>query len=92
MTFVHTITLPSSQFSKYGIETSAPTATDRRGTVRMLYGDWFREHGLKLTRDYMVVFGTRTYVGYGHCDIEVKIEIKDPTKALLFKLTWGGKC
>ena len=87
--YVHTETHPIERFRDYGIDTYSTKAADRRNTVQMLYGDWFREHGLKLSRDYLVVFTRRIYAGYGHTDIEVEIRIKDPIKAVLFKLTFG---
>ena len=67
-----------------------PTAKDRRACVRHFYGSWFDDNRLKLSRDYMVTFANKIDRMFIGTERVAKIEIFDPTKAMLFKLTWGG--
>lgn len=77
----------------YGISYNRPGAKDRRSVVRMLYGDWFANHGLKLTRDYLVDFLPYGPKGFWPPDQRsmVRLTILNARKAVLFKLTWGGQ-
>lgn len=91
MTFKHIECKPTSWFHDRGIETINVKAADRRNAVQSLYGDWFRNQGFKLTRDYMVTFehGSASKFGSKHYyETRAHIEILDPKKAMLFKLTW----
>lgn len=68
-------------------DTYSPKAQDRRACVRHLFGSWFEDHGFKLGRDYGVNF---IRPGYYSVDlVRATIEIRDPHKAVLFKLRWA---
>jgi hypothetical protein len=66
------------------------TANERRALAEKFVGSWLKDHELKLGRDYYVdtfVEGIpRTYM----TKRIVRISIKNPKVAVLFKLTWGG--
>lgn len=87
--FTHSVVKSSRFFGQHGIMLDLK-ANDRRKIVRILYGEWFKDNGLKLGRDYRLDWKQTHREEYGSPHMEVTITIKDPTKALLFKLTWGG--
>lgn len=87
--FTYSVVKPSSFFGQHGIMLGLK-ANDRRKIVRLLYGEWFKDNGLKLGRDYGLDWTQTHRDVYTSPHMKVTITIKDPTKALLFKLTWGG--
>lgn len=61
-------------------------AKERRALVSSVCGSWMKDNGLKLGRDYKV-YSRQTHRTENH-DFLI-FELKDPSKAVLFKLTWG---
>lgn len=93
MTLVHNITETPGWFASKGINIANTTAKDRRAVVRTVFGSWFADHKLKLTRDYMVDFSAdpvRSLSSSLRYEVTARITILNPRAATLFKLTWGG--
>ena len=82
--------IPFRQLTQICDESYQFKANDRRKLVNQLYDGWFIEQHMKLGRDYEIhipQFNRYDYHKYNHSPAIITINIKNISKAILFKMT-----